>query len=101
MRGAGSEVAGPCSTEEEARDELASKRPDAVLLDVNLGPGPSFKLAETLKGHGIPFVFVTGYDQNVIPAEFDNVERLQKPMQLRQFVSAVAKLLASPNKNGH
>jgi DNA-binding response OmpR family regulator len=56
LRGAGAEVLGPCSAEEEARDVLARQRPDAVLLDINLGPGPTFKLAETLKDNGIPFV---------------------------------------------
>lgn len=93
LRGAGAEVLGPCSTEAEAREELAARRPDAVLLDINLGLGPDFKLAETLKDAGIPFAFVTGYDQEIIPVEFDEVERLEKPVQLRQLVSTVAKLL--------
>jgi DNA-binding response OmpR family regulator len=95
LRGAGAEVIGPCSSDEEARDALAKQRPDAALVDINLGPGPTFKLAETLKDAGIPFVFVTGYDQNVIPAEFDTVERLEKPMQLRRVVGAVSKLLTA------
>ena len=63
-----------------------------MVVDINLGPGPSFKLAETLKDAGIPFVFTTGYDAEVIPAGFEAVERLQKPLQLRQIVGAVAKL---------
>jgi DNA-binding response OmpR family regulator len=93
LRGAGAEVMGPCSTEEEARAELLARRPSAALLDINLGPGPSFKLAKTLKDSGIPFVFLTGYDQEVIPSEFDDVERLAKPVELRRIVSAIAKLL--------
>jgi uncharacterized lipoprotein YbaY len=44
------------------------QRSDVVLVDISLGPGPSFKLAETLKDNGIPFAFATGYDQDVIPA---------------------------------
>ncbi|MCJ2018255.1 PAS domain S-box protein [Methylobacterium sp. E-065] len=93
LRGAGAEVLGPCPNEEAARDELAEQRPDAAVIDINLGLGPSFKLAETLKNQGIPFVFTTGYDLEVIPAEFDGVERLQKPIQLRQIVAAIAKLV--------
>ncbi|TGD99882.1 PAS domain S-box protein [Methylobacterium nonmethylotrophicum] len=92
LRGAGAEVMGPCATEEDARVELAEQRPDAVVVDINLGPGLSFKLAETFKDRGIPFVFTTGYDAEVIPAEFEGVERLEKPLQLRQIVGAVAKL---------
>ncbi|AWN51090.1 PAS domain S-box protein [Methylobacterium sp. 17Sr1-1] len=92
LRGAGAEVLGPCATEADARAELVEQRPDAVVVDINLGPGPSFKLAEALKDRGIPFVFTTGYDAEVIPAEFAEVERLEKPLQLRQIVGAIAKL---------
>ena len=93
LRGAGAEVMGPCASEEDARAALNDLRPDAVVLDINLGTGATFKLAEHLKDNGIPFVFVTGYDPDVIPAEFDGVERLEKPVQLRQVVGAVARLV--------
>ncbi|MET7245165.1 PAS domain S-box protein [Methylobacterium sp. EM32] len=95
LEGAGAEIIGPCANEEDARAELDERQPDAVVVDINLGPGPSFKLAETLKDRGIPFVFTTGYDAEVIPAEFAGVERLEKPFPLRQIVGAVAKLTAA------
>ncbi|HEU4990404.1 MAG TPA: HWE histidine kinase domain-containing protein, partial [Gemmatimonadaceae bacterium] len=93
LEGAGAEVIGPCPDEASARAEIEERRPDAVLLDINLGTGPSFKLAEALKDKGIPFVFTTGYDPEAIPAEFDHIERLQKPMPLRQIVGAIATLV--------
>ena len=92
LRGAGAEVIGLCATEADARAELEEQRPDAAVVDINLGLGPSFKLAERLKDRGIPFVFTTGYDAEVIPAEFEQVERLEKPLQLRQIIDAVARL---------
>lgn len=61
-------------------------------LNVNLGRGLSFKLAEMLKDRCIPFAFATGYDEAVIPAEFEGVELLEKPLQPRQIVRAVARL---------
>lgn len=94
LQGAGAEVMGPCPTEEAARAELDGQHPHAVVVDVNLGQGPSFKLAETLAEHGIPFVFTTGYDPEVIPKQFDHVERLQKPVHLRQIVGAISRLLS-------
>lgn len=94
LAGAGAEVLGPYATEAQAREELQQQRPDAVLLDINLGLGPTFKLAETLKDQSVPFVFVTGYDQDVVPAEFADVGRLEKPVQLRRVVSTIAELLA-------
>lgn len=93
LQGAGANVLGPCPNEEAARDALADEHPDAAVVDINLGAGPSFKLAETLKDRGIPFVFTTGYDPEVIPTEFEGVQRLQKPVPLRQIVAAVSKLL--------
>ncbi len=39
----------------------------------------------------MPFVFITGYDEKVIPPEFAGVARLQKPVDFRQVVEAVAK----------
>lgn len=98
LAGAGAEVMGPCATEEDARSEIEEHRPAAAVLDVNLGKGPSFKLAEILKDLGIPFVFITGYDQEVIPAEFEGIERLQKPVQLRQIVGRVARLIEAPTR---
>jgi PAS domain S-box-containing protein len=92
LRGAGADVMGPCGTEEDARAELEEQRPDAAVVDINLGPGSSFKLAQALKDRGIPFVFATGYDAGVIPEEFEGVDRLEKPLQLRRIVDAVAKL---------
>lgn len=95
LQGAGADVLGPCASEEDARAELDEQRPDVAVVDINLGSGPSFKLAEALKDRGIPFVFTTGYDAEVIPVEFEGVERLGKPLQLRQIVAAVAKLTAA------
>lgn len=93
LEGAGAEVIGPYPDEVSARAKIDEQHPDAVLLDINLGAGPSFKLAELLTDRGIPFVFTTGYDPEAIPAEFDHIERLQKPMPLRQIVAAIARLL--------
>jgi hypothetical protein len=49
---------------------------DEMVVDINLGPGPSFKLAETQKDGGIPIVFTTGYDAEVGPTEFEGIDRL-------------------------
>ena len=42
-----------------------------------------------LKDRGIPFVFFTGYDQEVIPKTFAHVERLEKPVEPQQIVRAI------------
>jgi len=93
LRSAGAEVMGPCPSEADARNEIEVQRPDAAIVDINLGNGPSFRLAESLKNDGIPFVFVTGYDSEEIPEQFRNIRRLQKPVPLPSVVEAISKLV--------
>lgn len=95
LRGAGAEITGVCATEEAAGAELKEKQPDAAVVDINLGAGPSFKIAKALQDRSIPFIFVTGYDQEVIPQQFAHVERLEKPVQLSEIVGAISKLLST------
>jgi DNA-binding response OmpR family regulator len=95
LRGAGAHVIGPCATENAARQEIQRKRPSAAVIDINLGDGPSFDLARTLKELSVPLVFVTGYDQVAIPDDFAGVVRFQKPVELRDMVKALARMLES------
>ncbi|CDX55595.1 hypothetical protein MPL3365_200160 [Mesorhizobium plurifarium] len=69
------------------------------MVDVNLGHGPAFNVARKLKERGIPFVFLTGYDQEAIPAEFDGIDRLEKPVELRQVVAGVARAMGLATLN--
>lgn len=89
LQRAGAIILGPCRSDADARLQIGKNQPDAVVLDINLGQGASFKLAEYLNDTGIPFVFVTGYDNATIPAEFQGFARLTKPIQLRQIVRAI------------
>ena len=63
------------------------------MLDLNLGGGgPRFEIAHLLKARGVPFVFLSGYDPDVIAADLENVSRLQKPVPFRKIVEAVSRL---------
>lgn len=93
LRVAGADVMGPCPSEDAASAAVEQQRPDAVIVDIDLGEGPSFTFARSLKARGIPFVFVTGYDEDVIPVEFQGVERLQKPVEIGQMIDAVSRLV--------
>jgi CheY-like chemotaxis protein len=93
LQSAGAEVLGPCPSEAAAREELAKAPVTGAILDINLNGGRSFRLAGELKVRDVPFIFITGYDQEVIPPEFEDIARLQKPVQFRQIVGALAKAL--------
>lgn len=93
LRGAGAAVLGPCPTEDAARDLLEGETPTHAVLDLNLGGGgPRFEMAHLLEARGVPFVFLTGYDPGVIPADLEDVVRLQKPVPFRDIVEAVSQL---------
>lgn len=93
---AGGQVLGPFPNEGATLDGIEAEPPDAALVDINLGAGPSFVLAAHLQTLGIPFAFITGYDAGVIPAAFDGVERLEKPVPLGLIVRAASRLVRLP-----
>ena len=84
---------GPCPTVEATRDLLADATPTHAVLDLNLGGGgPRFEIAHMLRTQGVPFIFLTGYDPDVIPGDMADVVRLQKPVPFVAIVEAVAQL---------
>jgi DNA-binding LytR/AlgR family response regulator len=59
----GYEVAGQCDNALDAMAEIASAKPDLLLLDINLGDGADgVQLAEKVNAkHKLPFIFVTSH----------------------------------------
>jgi DNA-binding NtrC family response regulator len=97
LEAAGARVAGPYARFEESLPRLAEDPVDCGVLDVNLGEGPSFVGARTLKQRRVPFVFLTGYGPEAIPADLIGVEVLEKPIDSRRLVSAVARACGRPD----
>lgn len=92
LENAGAVVAGPTGNVAEAAVILGSEKPDAAVVDINLGYGPTFELASKLRAEGVPFIFATGYDEASIPAQHVNTPRLEKPFGPEQLVRAVSGL---------
>jgi DNA-binding response OmpR family regulator len=97
LRASGANVAAAFPEEDSALEWLhtCTHRPDAALVDINLGSGPSFRVARALRAKNVPFIFITGYEPTIIPAEFNAEIRLQKPIELMTVARAVSQLLAS------
>jgi hypothetical protein len=62
---------------------------DGAILDINLGGEMAFPVADALMARGIPFIFATGYDAQVIPLRFTDVKRCEKPMASEQICAAL------------
>jgi DNA-binding LytR/AlgR family response regulator len=86
-------VLGPTGSLAKALDLVRNERIDGALVDINLGTGPSFEVSRALEERGVPFAFVTGYDDDVIPADLNSAPRLQKPVKEQSLVAAVGSLL--------
>lgn len=67
-----------------------------AILDVNLGGEMVFPVADALERRSIPFVFVTGYEPNVVPHRHANKILLRKPLASADLAAA---LLGSTNYN--
>ena len=72
---------------------------DAAVLDINLGDGLVYTVAEILSERGVPFVFVTGYDADSVDPRFAGVPILQKPIERdmlqKIFIQRVDRSLAA------
>lgn len=93
---AGARVIGPFSDADEAVRAAQERKPSCALVDINLGGGPSFAAANALVSGGVPIIFVTGYDADVIPPQFQDAPRLLKPIEPYRIVEAVRSVCAQP-----
>ena len=92
LEDAGAVVVGPAPNIEGALALIAAGgRIDVAALDVNLRGELAFPVADALSARGVPFVFVTGYEDKTLFADYSDVPRCEKPLD----VVALAKTLAS------
>lgn len=77
----GATVLGPVPTVDEARRMAESEpRIDFAILDLNLGGERAYLVADKLMDRGVPLVFITGYDESMIPQRYSDVPRYNKPI---------------------
>lgn len=80
VRRLGAEVLGPAPSIAVATEILRDEVPDVALLDVNLDGEAVFPLAEALTRTATSIVFVTGYNDDLLPAAWRGRTRLTKPL---------------------
>ena len=87
---AGADIVGPASTIDSAFALLAASPVDLAILDINLKGDIDFSLADELSRRNIPFVFATGYDATMIPAQHAKRPRWQKPFDVADLVAGAS-----------
>lgn len=76
----GCAVVGPAGHLERGLSLANSEKLDGAFLDVDLGGESCVPIAQALDARGVPYVFITGYDDLArLPAEYQAHPRLSKP----------------------
>jgi DNA-binding response OmpR family regulator len=100
LEDSGCRVVGPAGWLERGL-ELAQAGPlDGAILDINLHGEMSFAIAEVLCARGVPFIFVTGYeDRSIVPLAFRSAPRLDKPVADERLVEVMVASFAAKRLN--
>jgi DNA-binding response OmpR family regulator len=79
-------VVGPAAQLREALAAARSQAIDAAILDVNLNGEAVWEVAAILRDRGIPFVFTTGYSEQLpMPPGLEATPIMGKPFQVRDL----------------
>jgi len=92
VEGLGGQVVGPVPRAQRALDLLDAGEVDFALLDINLAGENVYPLAAELLRRGAPFIFATGCEPWVIPTEFRDTPRLEKPVTAKALIDAINRL---------
>ncbi len=91
--GHGGSVTATAPSLQRAFEALAAEPVDIAVLDINLNGTSVVPLAEHLRGHGIPFVFLSGYcDEDLLPEHLREYPRFDKPVDADRLVRAMLDL---------
>jgi DNA-binding response OmpR family regulator len=92
LRNEGAHILGPAASVQDAFTLLQEKRPDAAVLDVNLGLGTSFELGRALRSRDVPILFATGYEAKIIPRDLSDAPHLIKPLNMNILVAKLVEI---------
>jgi two-component system LytT family response regulator len=86
-------VVGEARHAEEARQQLATLRPDVLFLDIHMPGQTGFDLLASLEGPAPHVIFTTAYDQYALKAfEVNALDYLLKPVSETRLAAALAKI---------
>lgn len=88
----GAQVIGPAASLASALALAGREALDGALLDVNLGDGKSFPVADLLRDRQVPYLFATAYGKDSDPL-LAEAAVLAKPFDLRSLLEALEGML--------
>lgn len=88
----GCAVVGPTARIEDALAIIETTAIDAAVLDVNLNGTASYRIADALAERRLPFLFITGYGEAGLDADYRDHPVVQKPFTSEVLEHALRKL---------
>lgn len=93
----GCHVVGPVGRLDEGLVCARAEALDGAILDINLHGELSFGIAEILSDRGVPFLFMTGYqDRSMVPPALRSAPRLDKPVPDERLIEAILETFRRP-----
>ena len=92
LEDAGAVVVGPAFSLEAAQEWVVRGGFDAAVLDIRLQSQLIFPVARMLVERAGPFLFTTGFDGGIVPAEYAHVPKGEKPGNPRTGIETLARL---------
>ena len=86
------EVVGPSGRLDAALEIAETSEIDIALLDVNLRGLEVFPVADILARRNVPIIFLSGYEDAVLPSRFQGCTTLRKPARPEAILSALGAL---------
>ena len=95
LENAGSVVVGPVPSVDKAIQTIDSEPDiDAAVLDVNLGGMLAYPVADMLIARKIPFVFTSGYEDNVLRNRYSQIRNCPKPYLFQAMEEALVEAMS-------
>jgi DNA-binding response OmpR family regulator len=91
---AGWDVVGPAGSIPKALRRIEEQGCEAAILDANLAGVSAAPVAETLKARGIPFIVLSGYNNEQLTGLLSDAPFLAKPYDPDDLVALVRSLRA-------
>ncbi|MEL7147248.1 MAG: LytTR family DNA-binding domain-containing protein [Bacteroidota bacterium] len=90
----GIEIVGDCATIDEAIIHAYEKKPDLVLLDINLPDGDGFDFVDQTKDLRYQIIFITAHDNFAIKAIREGaIDYIMKPVEPQDLEAALERVL--------
>jgi CheY-like chemotaxis protein len=91
--GFGAVVIGPLSDQFKAIEMLSDTEIDCAVLDIDLSGRAVFPLIHELRRRDIPWLYVSGYSERLVPEELRARAHLEKPVASDALLASILGLL--------